>query len=268
MIRKTLEQTKLATYAVDLPEPRMAHMPAPCGTGFFVSADGWFVTAAHVVTENGQSDGPIRTDIGQGWLEKESPPGDFCLGMCTGLGLDFVDQATDFALLKINWAENAGKDHLKDRDGFPFIEVSSRELKEGDPVYAFGYPLPESELLVRTPQLSAGHVALCPRVTSAIVASQMDRSMMVSSNAEPRVYVLDKALNYENSGGPIVAAETGHVHAICRRFQPVVIPQRHIVVSGKPLPILIPSLYGVVSSLGDPRILTELRSRNIPIAEV
>jgi len=77
---------------------------------------------------------------------------------------------------------------------------------------------------------------------------------------------LDKALNYGNSGGPIIASETGNVHAFCSRFQPVVIPQSHLKDDkGSHLGVMIPSLYGVVSNLSQERILSHLQSRSIPI---
>lgn len=53
-------------------------MLAPIGTGFFVSRDGWFITAAHVITENGEIDGKSRADVNKAWLQKEQrlpPPG-------------------------------------------------------------------------------------------------------------------------------------------------------------------------------------------------
>src|SRR3989442_8058591 len=151
MIRNTLEATNLATYSVDLPRATLKGMPGATGTGFFVSADGWFVTAAHVVTENGKSDGPVRSDVGQGWLMKERGPEGFIAGMCQGIEVDYVDPTTDFALLKLDFQANANKESLKGRTGFPYITVSRRALEEGEPVYAFGYPLSRPVLLVSDP---------------------------------------------------------------------------------------------------------------------
>src|SRR3972149_6669278 len=181
MIRRTLNVIQLATYSVDLPDPKRKGMPSPKGTGFFVSPDGWFVTAAHVITENGLSDGPVRTDLEQSWLMKEARPGEFTSGMCRAVKFEYIDPITDFALLKIDFATNANKDHLHGRTGFPYIEVSSRELEEGEPVYAFGYPLTESELILDTPEMAIGHAAHCPRVTSAIVASTMASTETIST---------------------------------------------------------------------------------------
>ncbi len=91
---------------------------------------------------------------------------------------------------------------------------------------------------------------------------------MIVTGSEPKVYVLDKALNYGNSGGPIVAAETGKVHAFCSRFQPVAIPQNHIQdQQGNPTMIYIPSLYCVVSSLANPAILQKLHESEVSISD-
>jgi len=80
------------------------------GTGFFVSPDGWFVTAAHVVTENNQSNGPTRTDLAQAWLQKEQRR-DFSGGeLCNGVALAHIDASTDFALLKVDFTANARKE--------------------------------------------------------------------------------------------------------------------------------------------------------------
>lgn len=246
----------------------MRGMPTPTGTGFFVSPDGWFITAAHVITENGQPDGPIRGDIDQSRLMKEARPGQFIGGMCQAVKFEYIDPATDFALLKVDFAANANKDYLRNRSGFPYIEVSNRELEEGEPIYAFGYPLSESSLVVNAPGIVIGHAAHSPRVTSAIVASTMESTKLVSSPNDIKVYVLDKALNYGNSGGPIIATDTGKAHAICSRFQPVRIPQPHLKdPHGNSPVIMIPSLYGVVSSLSNTRILEQLRSRGVPLSD-
>ncbi len=58
------------------------------------------------------------------------------------------------------------------------------------------------------------------------MSSTLEKTKMLMSSGDEKIYVLDKALNYGNSGGPIVAAETGRVHALCSRFQPVMVPSR------------------------------------------
>jgi hypothetical protein len=268
MIRKTLKRTKDATFSIELPNHNYNGMPSPSGTGFFVSHDGWFVTAAHVITENGQSDGPKR-DISKAVLSKESrfSDGDFPVPiMLQSVSLSFVDPLIDFALLKVDFQSNVTKTWLKDKKEFPYIKISSRELEEGEQVYSFGYPLPEV-WVKKYFHMNIGHSGLCPRVTSAIISSTFEKQKMIMTNNDPKVYVLDKALNYGNSGGPIVATDTGKVHAFCSRFQPVLIPQHHLLDNQKrPLGIMIPSLYGVVYSLANPNIIQKLREFNITIS--
>src|SRR5258708_36515384 len=99
MISKTLKATKAATFSIDFPDSNNNDMPTPTGTGFFVSPDGWFVTAAHVVMQKEV----VRADVGQGWLMAEGDSGDGFRRMCQGLAIEFVDSYVDFALLKIDY---------------------------------------------------------------------------------------------------------------------------------------------------------------------
>ena len=84
---------------------------------------------------------------------------------------------------------------------------------------------------------------------------KIESTKMLMTLSNPKVYVLNKALNYGNSGGPIVAVETGNVHAFCSGFQPLFVPQNHLRDNGCSLAIMIPSLYGIVFSLGNEAIL-------------
>jgi serine protease Do len=143
-----------------------------------------------------------------------------------------------------------------------------RQLEEGEPVYAFGYPLPESQLEQPDPNTLVGTTTLHPRVTSAVVAADRGSYGGFMTPNDPQIYVLDKALNYGNSGGPIIATETGHAHAVCSRFHPVYVPQRHLADEHGHFPwIMIPSLYGYVSSLANPRLAEFLRANGAPITD-
>jgi serine protease Do len=187
--------------------------------------------------------------------------------MCQYARLEVIEPALDFALLKVDFDKNANKDWLRGKTGFPHLIASTRQLDEGEPVYAFGYPLSTAQVISSSENVVIGHASHGPRTTSAIVAATMDRTTMVSSSADSQVYVLDKALNYGNSGGPIVAVATGHVHAFCSRFQPVRVRQPHLRdPKGQPLWIEIPSLYGVVTSLRNEGILVHLRKRGVPLS--
>ena len=268
MITNTLANTKAATFSVELPHQARQGMPTPTGTGFFISPDGWFITAAHVITEDNNRDGKVRSDLDQTWLMKETrgrgvPPG----AMCQAVSFGHIIASLDFALLKVDFQANANKAWLVGKNQFPYLEVSTRQLDEGESVYSFGYPLSESFVQSLGP-VTVGSTSLRPRVTSAIISSTIYETKMVMTDADPQVYVLDKALNYGNSGGPIVSSETGRVHAICSEFQPVFVPQSHInEQNGTPISVMIPSLYGVVSSLRNPEILDLLRSLNVPICD-
>ncbi|WP_459202083.1 S1 family peptidase [Methanococcus sp. CF] len=261
MIRNTLENTMESTFSIDLPNEQAAGMPTPTGTGFFISPDGWFATAAHVVM--GKDKKP-RDDINKAFLTKErSATGHGA--MCQYVTLEHILPKFDIALLKVDFEKNSNKQWLSGKTEFPFIKVSTKSLKMGEPVYSFGYPL-SSFGIIKPGRV--GFTKLSPRVTSAIISSNLESTNMVMSSRDPKNYVLDKALNYGNSGGPIISTETGHVHAICSKFQPVIIPQPHINDNqGKPTAIMIPSLYGVVSSFNNGEVIDLLKSLNVPIEE-
>jgi serine protease Do len=256
----TLQATKAATFAILLPSAPHGGMPVPAGTGFFVSADGLFVTARHVVCD--PSSGALRSDIGTAWLHKEtrditSPP-----ILCQWPELVFDDSASDIAVLKVDLGRNRTKAWLADREEFPSLLVGSDALDEAEPVYAFGYPL-GGATVERQQDAIVGTTTLRPRTTSAIVASTLEADNPVRRPDDPITYVLDKALNYGNSGGPIIATGTGRVHAVCTRFQPVAVPQAHL---GTDVYVQVPSLYGVVSALSNPAVLAFLRDNGARIA--
>jgi len=266
MIRNTIKTVREATFCIELPNQAQQGMPTPTGTGFFVSPDGWFVTAAHVITKNGTVNGEQRDDIDKAWLMKEPSSSGFS-SMCQFITLEHVLSGYDFALLKVGFEKNSNKDWLKGRSGFPYINISPRKLEMGEPVYSFGYPLSTGQAQ-KGKGVIIGSTQLSPRLTSAIVSSDLDKTQMVMTGSDPKHYVLDKALNYGNSGGPIIATETGRVHAFCSRFQPVFIPQHHLKNQDGTIPhVMIPSSYGIVSSLNNEPILKLLRSLGVPLSD-
>jgi S1-C subfamily serine protease len=213
-------------------------MPEPAGTGFFIDASGLFVTALHVV------EGATTNDI---WLMKETVVGQVPV-MLQWPELVKTWPEYDLALLKLDFVRNASKAFLQGASAFPFIDVVFDRQEDGTPVYAFGYPLPERNLLEKSLDGSiVGHTGLGPRTTSAVISSSLEMTRPVQSASDAMFYVFDKALNYGNSGGPIVLTESGKAIAVCVRFQPLFVPQDG---GGS---VLIPSLYGVASSLSNIR---------------
>ena len=240
MIRNSLKRTIDATFLVRVPDPSNHDFPTPFGTGFFVSKDGHFVTARHVVT--GATD-PSGIQLSHHAQAAEIGP------VLRNPQLLYSSSEVDLAVLKFDFAAHSAQQWAKERNGFPFLEVDLDEHEEGTPVYSFGYPLPETRLEIQEDEGGTlSHITgmdwICPRVTSAIVSSRWEVLGPVQTLGPSPFYVLDKAFNYGNSGGPIVLQESGKVIAAVVRFQPLEIPQP---IAG--LRIVIPSLYGVASSL-------------------
>lgn len=266
MIRDTLEATARATFSVLLPNPAQNGMPSPVGTGFFVSPDGWFVTAAHVVSKDNGTKGEPRDDIGDAWLQKEPTSEGRGSPMCQWPAIHYLNPELDIAILRIDYERNKKKAWLEGSSSFPYLQVSARELELAEPVYAFGYPLSRAQV-VSDGAATIGSVALCPRVTSAITASKLVATGMIMTFGPPKFYVIDKALNPGNSGGPIVSTKTGHVHAVCSSYQTSYTPQPHLPKNnGQTLQILVPSLYGYAAALQTQEILQQFQKIGIPIS--
>ncbi len=260
MIRKTLAATKAATFCIELPQADLRGMPGAIGTGFFVTPDGWFVTAAHVVTQNNRPNGQARDDLEKMYISQMVAFGQHPTG-ASGPVLHGLDPYNDVALLKFDFGRESKSNWLSGKEGFPHLEISTRLMEEGEPVYSFGFPLTETSLVTSTPEMAAVTTKHSARVTSAVIAAvdhPRHGPYIVHDNI---IYVMDKALNYGNSGGPIVATETGKVFALCSRFQPVFFNQPHLEYSGRPMAIMAPSLYGLIPSLSNPDVV-KLLGRN------
>src|SRR5208282_87234 len=246
MIQNTVKATQDATFAVLVPHPNpeAKGFPTPNGTAFFVSTDGYVLTARHVLFMD--KEGTSIHDVSSIILTK---PESNCMIRNLSIAKDWPD--LDLILLKADFDPHKTQPFLSGKTGFDFLEIDFTVIAEGTPVYAFGYPLADIKLQ-QNAQLMIGFHFFCPRTTSAIIASHYDvLGPSRRSSLFPQYHVIHKALNYGNSGGPIIGEANGKAIAVCQKFQPVGIPQG----SGS---VTIPSLYGITRSLKN--IETDLRT--------
>lgn len=229
MIRKTIAHTKECTFIVHTP---VKNFPHPTGTGFFISKEGYFITANHVI-DKVEDFSKVRFSQPEGaQLLSVSPI------------KKWVNH--DIALLKADFDANKKRkiEFLKNKEGFPYLETDFQAQLEGTPIYAYGFPLPKVTK-VEKGGLMLGFIGYCPRITSAIISSEYDIFRPIRGSKDLKFYAIDKTLFYGNSGGPIIITETGKVFAVAVRFQPVTIPQ---YPNSR---VIIPTNYGIVSSLSN-----------------
>lgn len=148
------------------------------GTGFVVSEDGYILTNAHVVGENGVTAESVTVSF------KDDGSG------TTKVAAEIVgaDDSSDVALLKID------PDEAGDLTVLPLGD--SDALKVGEPVVAIGNPLGFDFTL------TAGVVSALDREL------QSPNGSIISNGIQT-----DAAINSGNSGGPLIDA-TGHVIGI------------------------------------------------------
>ena len=233
LITETLEDTKKATFAVLVPspQPELKGFPTPAGTCFFISEDGYFISARHVFEALQTAEKVILTK-----------PEVFPSPHVSNIEIVQDWKNYDLILLKADFDKNKNKTYFQNKRGFDFIEPEFEIIPEGKEAYSFGYPLPSFQVKADSKIMIGVHY-FSPRTTSFIVSSHFDIIGPVMGQNFPTHYAIDKALNYGNSGGPIIIQDSGKVISVCSRFQPVDIPQNAEFSVG------VPSLYGITSSL-------------------
>lgn len=240
MIRNTLKRTKEATFMVHIDHGNNIIF----GTGFFISNNGYFITANHVIELLNLGDEIT-------FLEKFDEP--FKSVLVKGAKLIKKWEKFDLALLKAEFNENNQREYFKERSDFPFLDIDYSDQEEGTPVYSFGYPLPKSYFrnipIQDKGSIILGVMTISPRITSSIISSKIDYIRPICSSSDPKCYVIDKALNKGNSGGPIILSENGKVISVCIELQTQSIPLPNKTPNNIPNSINIPSLYCITSSL-------------------
>jgi serine protease Do len=229
-----IERLVKATFGVLVPHPNPAYHNAPAimGTGFFIDKTGFFLTARHVIEKEDNS----LHDPNQ--LIFQQPTGPMVKE------ISYVQDWSEFdlVLLKADFEQNKHRHGFIGKNGFDYLEVDYELAPIGTDVFSFGFPLSDTDVRVGSPVSFVLH-NYSPRLTSAIIASHYEYIGPVFSPESPKYYVIDKALNYGNSGGPIIIKKTGKAISVCIKFQPVEIEQ------DENSSVVIPSLYSVSSPL-------------------
>jgi S1-C subfamily serine protease len=150
------------------------------GSGFVVSKDGYVLTNAHVVVNNGQRASTVTVAFkGQGQGTQTARVAATVVG---------VDETSDVALLKVDPAKAPALDPLPLGD--------SSKVLAGEPVVAIGNPL--------------GYDF---SVTSGIVSATNRNLQSPNGSVISDGIQTDAAINEGNSGGPLIDS-TGHVIGI------------------------------------------------------
>jgi S1-C subfamily serine protease len=138
------------------------------GTGFVVDDEGYILTNAHVVDENGQRASGVTVVFNKGGSETQRVPGE----------LVGVDVGSDVAVIKVD----PGKADLS-----PLPLGDSDRVVVGEPVVAIGNPL-----------------GFDFSITSGIVSATGRSLQAPNGQTIPNGIQTDAAINQGNSGGPLI----------------------------------------------------------------
>ncbi len=95
-----------STFIVHIPDKNNNNFPFPYGTGFFISKDGYFITANHVLNNLFKED--------QRYIRFSQPNGAHVLN----ISIEKQWQEYDLALLKANFESNKHRQSFLGKDGF------------------------------------------------------------------------------------------------------------------------------------------------------
>jgi len=186
----------------------------PEGTGFFISGNGLFLTANHVVKgitdfSNIRLQG-IRWDMDEPYIPK----------ILSHIKVVRRWIEFDLALLSIDFEKNKkeGKDFLIPLSEFPHLDVTYLEQDENTPIYLAGQRptdvhLYKSEgILVQTQKIN-------PRIVSSCIISRDAYIGSAQKSEKPKYYAIDTLAYKGNSGSPVVVQSNGKVCAVVTNSQ-------------------------------------------------
>lgn len=240
---------KKATFILLLPDPNKQGMPVEIGTAFFISPDGYIITANHVIKDKKENDEIIL----QQPVELGKPP-------VLVHNIELVEKwpKYDLALLKADFDKNKNKAFLNVKDSFDYIGIDFLQHYEGEEVYAYGFPLAKAPTVNNRGELIVAWQSFSPRLTSAIISSLYNYIGHIKTSRDTKYYTIDKSLHYGNSGGPIILKDSGKAIAVCIEFQPVNIPQADGSI------VTTQSQYSIASSLNN---VEDYLKQKLPISD-
>lgn len=247
-----------------------AHPPGPvarpdegtrAGTGFFVSAQGYVLTAGHVIRGAqgvARAAGASNIEFEAGiLLDPSSVPGLSFQGSFLWVGATVVDvdDVHDLALLKLSKNPFTGEvqTRMVVRGAALPLKVTTARLgsrlpSEGENLLVSGYPLRIPTLVTQTGMVASRSFVM--------VEVPQSRGPVVLNRPEAADSILfDAVVNPGNSGGPVYDSQSGEVLGICEAYEqsPLLTSNQHnievrpgeFLTQNSGLAVVIPIDYGI-----------------------
>jgi S1-C subfamily serine protease len=204
-----IKQMKSAVVQIaDVPDvpDAMAYTPQRAGTGFLVSAQGYVLTAGHVIKD-------AEADARSSGIAK--------IKFKVGVLLDVVSQATVINIRgSFSWL-NATPVDIDDIHDVALLRVSPNPFEHAVIVRSGKAPTPVTvaRLDPRLPQ--EGENLLVSGYPLQIPTFVTQKGMVASESFEKDIdsILLDAVVNPGNSGGPVYDSKSGNVVGICEAFK-------------------------------------------------
>jgi len=211
------------------------------GTGFFVSSDGYVLTARHVLEAATQTAAQVEAGQKRTLVALAQPNTQNMRGNFTLVDFDVVDEDArhDLALLKLRQNPFRGEVHSGIRVGneevpllFGTATLNPARPSDGAAIAISGYPLGEPVLVT-----NVGHMATSWATTIEKVPVPGAPTPFTWPDVAD-IYLADIEVNPGNSGGPVYLVESGAVVGVCVASKPSPIRDQNgdpAVVDGRQL---------------------------------